>query len=97
MTDRKKVIKGLHCCSHTDGVNCIYCPYDNKDTDCTALMAMDVLALLKEQEAVKPIYNEEKYGDHLPHCGNCEKVLPNNAVYGKVNFCHYCGQAVKWE
>ena len=55
-----------------------------------------IMDALKEQEAVEPIYNEEKYGDHLPHCGNCEKVLPNNAVYGKVNFCHYCGQAVKW-
>lgn len=50
MLDREKVIKGLHCCSHTDGANCIYCPYDISDTDCTALMAMDVLDLLKEQE-----------------------------------------------
>lgn len=53
--------------------------------------------LLKEQEARKPIYNEIKYGSHFPHCGNCEKLLPNNVVYGKVNFCHYCGQAVKWK
>jgi len=45
-----KVIKGLHCCAHTDGINCIYCPYDNVDEDCTALMSMDVLDLLKEQE-----------------------------------------------
>ena len=59
--------------------------------------AKAILELLKEQEAVKPIYNEERYGDHLSHCGNCEKVLPNNAEYGKVNFCHYCGKAVKRE
>lgn len=51
MVDREKVISGLHCCSHTDGVNCIYCPYDIKDTDCTALMAMDVLDLLKEHKS----------------------------------------------
>lgn len=50
MTDREKVVKGLHCCAHTDGINCIYCPYDNMDEDCTALMSMDVLALLKGQE-----------------------------------------------
>ena len=56
---------------------------------------VELLAILKEQETIKPIYNEEKYGDHLSHCGNCEKVLPNNAVYGKVNFCPYCGRAVK--
>lgn len=55
----------------------------------------EVDMLLKAHEPVKPIYNEEKYGDHLPHCGNCEKVLPDNAVYGKVNFCHYCGKAMK--
>lgn len=54
MTDREKVINGLHCCAHTDGINCIYCPYDNADEDCTALMSMDVLELLKEQEAVEP-------------------------------------------
>ena len=51
MTDREKVIKGLHCCSHTDGVNCIYCPYDTSDSDCTALLSMDVLELLKEQKS----------------------------------------------
>lgn len=48
--DREKVIKGLHCCSHTDGANCIYCPYNISDTDCTASMSMDVLELLKEQQ-----------------------------------------------
>lgn len=51
LMDKEKVIKGLNCCSHTDGANCIYCPYDNADSDCTALMSMDVLALLIEQEA----------------------------------------------
>lgn len=55
----------------------------------------DMLTVLKKQEPIAPVYNEEKYGDHLPHCGNCEKVLPNSAVYGQINFCHYCGKAVK--
>ena len=50
MVDREKVINGLHCCSHTDGINCLHCPYDNDGEDCTALMSMDVLELLKEQE-----------------------------------------------
>lgn len=49
--EREKVIKGLHCCSHTDGTNCGHCPYDNADEDCTALMSMDVLDLLKSQQA----------------------------------------------
>ena len=50
MMDRGKVIKGLHCCANTDGMNCTYCPYGNADEDCTALMSMDVLDLLKEQK-----------------------------------------------
>ena len=50
MPDWEKVIKGLHCCSHTDGIICLHCPYDNDGEDCTALMSMDVLELLKEQE-----------------------------------------------
>lgn len=50
MTEKEKVIKGLNCCAHTDGINCIYCPYDNTSEDCTALLSMDVLALLKEQD-----------------------------------------------
>lgn len=52
MVDREKVIKGLLCCAHTDGTNCVNCPYDNMDEDCTALMSMDALALLKEQDAI---------------------------------------------
>lgn len=50
MTDREKTIKGLQCCAHTDGTNCVYCPYGIEVEDCTALMSMDVLDLLKEQE-----------------------------------------------
>lgn len=61
MNDREKVVKALHCCAHTDGANCIYCPYDIRDTDCTALMSMDILALLKEQEPMTP----EEFKDGL--------------------------------
>ena len=95
MADRDKIIKGLQ--SHI-AMNCEKnaCPYWKYYT-CAEMLLMDALELLREQAARKPIYNEQKYGDHLPHCGNCEKVLPNNAIYGKVNFCHYCGQAVKWD
>ena len=91
MADLEKVKKGLR--FHA-GMCSKDCPYREIDF-CVDDLYRDTLELLEEQEAVEPIYNEEKYGDHLPHCGNCEKVLPNNAVYGKVNFCHYCGRAVK--
>ncbi len=94
MVDREKVIKGLLHCTRTVA-GCNGCPYNDFESSCRDLKR-DALELLKEQEARKPIYNEQKYGDHLPRCGNCEKVLPNTVVYGKVNFCHYCGRAVKW-
>lgn len=60
MPDREKVIKGLNCCAHIDGINCIYCPYDNTSEDCTALMSMDVLGLLKEQEAEARLLTAEE-------------------------------------
>ena len=60
------------------------------------LKEQEPIVLLKEQEAKKPIYNPKKYGDYLPHCSVCEKVLPNSSQYGRAKFCHNCGQAVKW-
>lgn len=109
--DREKVIKGLHCCSHTDGVNCIYCPYDNTDEDCTALMSMDVLELLKEQEAVEPAMDEDTPGHWIVlencsnagvYCSECHtKIFDHYPMKKKFSyFCPHCGtrmegQAVK--
>ena len=87
MVDREKVITGLHCCSHIDGTNCIYCPYDNRDTDCAALMSMDVLELLKEQEAVA-VHDP---GAYCPKCG--WMLYPEDHPH----HCGNCGQAVKWD
>ena len=111
MTDRDKVIKGLECCRWSrqnvrpEKVMCNECPYKDRTVmnaytvwqSCTNILAGEALCTLKGQNiATDPIYDEEKYGDHLPHCGNCETVLPNNAVYGEVNFCHCCGRPVRW-
>ena len=49
--------------------------------------ADDALALLREQEPVKPI---ERSG--FWYCGNCRYVLMNHQ-----KFCIDCGQEVKWE
>lgn len=87
MPDREKVIKGLLCCAHTDGINCVYCPYDNTDEDCTALMSMDVLNLLKEQEAVKP-----KVTSSEQRCGNCNKVIEMDGWKS----CPWCGKPIAW-
>lgn len=91
-----KVVKAFMICWVNDGcsTNCPYWKNSTSINECREKLAADVYSLLKEREPVKPIYNEEKYGDHLLHCGNCEKVLPDDAVYGKVNFCHYCGKSL---
>ena len=49
MADRKKVIEGLKCCAHTDGIECPNCPYWHDD-DCVEMLMDDALAMLKEQE-----------------------------------------------
>lgn len=94
MIDREKIIRGLHCCSRTDDDNCCNCPYDAMDSDCSALMSMDVLELLKEQEAVEPVLmregRNEYYNDYV--CPECD----NELVFGQ-NFCSECGRQVKWD
>lgn len=65
----------------------------------TILVTLDVLkeilALLKEQEAVEPI---NSYGTF--RCGNCENIVGYNDGHGRGyqnNFCSKCGKAVKWK
>ena len=55
MIDREKVIKGLERCKLYNKVNCDKCPYDyngrgDGKSECTAELASDALALLKDQE-----------------------------------------------
>ena len=90
--DREKVIDELErdLVREPDEQTHIIGVFDQEAVECA-------LELLKAQEALKPVQNEEKYGDALPHCPLCEKPLPNKAIYGKSNFCYHCGQAVKWE
>ena len=93
MVDRDKVIRGLHCCAHTDGASCIDCPYDISDSDCSAMMSMDVLELLKKQEPEEPIrmhHTEHKQTDNY-RCRKC-----GNDLYFEQRFCEACGAEVKW-
>lgn len=55
--DREKVISGLQRCRLVNKVNCDKCPYDyngrgNGKSECTAELAEDILAMLKEQEGI---------------------------------------------
>ncbi len=92
MPDREKVIKGLEHCIESN--SCNGCPYDNNSSKCIFQLHDDVLALLKEQEAVVPTLIREgrnKYNNDYV-CPGCV----NELVYGQ-NYCSECGQAVKWE
>lgn len=102
MTDKEKIINGLECCLHDEdddhGRLCEKCPYDCGD--CRKDLYNDVLGLLKEQEAVKPIV--EQYALPLTptsvrfikkhYCGICKEEITGNNVY-----CHKCGRKVKWD
>ena len=93
MPDRDKVIKGLECCSHTDGTNCIYCPYDMRDTDCTALISMDVLALLKEQESIIESLKSDLYETLEVVSGRLNVVRCKDCKYAHKTYdgdCKYC-------
>jgi len=62
------------------------CPYNGCKTGCAKTLAKDVLALLKEQEAVKPSWSRGK-----PFCGACGLRIHG----GK--FCSECGKPIAWE
>ena len=101
MIDREKVIKGLERCKLYNKVNCDKCPYDyngrgDGKSECTAELATDALALLKEQEAVEP--RKKNDGNPQPWtcwwyvCGDCGQEIEFHD-----RFCRWCGRSVKWE
>ena len=98
MIDREKVIKGLTVHLSNKVPPCDECPYANfEDTrryndpnSCSLSMMADALALLKEQEPVKPKY-EDFFGNRIARCGKC------NGYIVRYKYCPGCGQAVKWD
>ena len=93
MTDIEKVIKGLE--EISDYFFSVY--HHSKDREeinkakdrCDAVE--DALALLKEQEPVRPKYIDGKR-NHFIMCGNC-----NTDLMRGMKYCSYCGRAVKWD
>jgi hypothetical protein len=93
MIDREKVIKGLERCKLYNKVNCDKCPYDyngrgDGKSECTAELASDALAMLKEQEPVAP----EKFASWWYVCGACGRKIDYHD-----RFCRWCGRYIKWE
>jgi len=96
MIDREKVIKGLECCEKDeDFFICGECPYieDKFGFDCLRKMCRDALAMLKEQEPVKPkrMNHSERasFDNYLCEC--------KTELYYKQKFCDDCGRPVKWD
>ena len=109
MADIEKVIKGLKCCQHSSKSRCDGCPYVYEGlcstNDCTADLASDAIAMLKEQEAKTGHWTISEY-EYLncSRCGNsyytgCDsteeaKMRLKKGFYFK--YCPFCGAKMEW-
>jgi hypothetical protein len=98
MADYEKVIKGLECCLGSNDCDIEPkedCPYKGMCL-CAMALGLDVLALLKEQEAVEPKKTAYQRVDHTIayryRCGTCDM-----SIFPSYKYCPFCGQAVKWD
>jgi len=96
--DMEKVIKGLEVCfdssKECNGCTYITTPY------CRTTLRNDIIALLKEQETVKPVLDEQTGRIWL--CGNCGSYVgfEDNDPHDPNEFdkyCRECGKPVLWE
>ena len=91
--DRERVIKGLNHCA---GDCAKTCPYFDTD-ECHAALASDVLALLKEQEAVESKTGHWIYlqfcANEGVYCSECHtKMFDRYPMRKKLSqFCGHCG------
>ena len=97
--EREKILNGLRCHSGCErGFDCDNCDYIGNG-DCFELLARDALNLLKEQEAVEPILEQDSMV-----CGVCgheviwQKML-GDGIWAdeELDYCPHCGKRVKWE
>ena len=96
MLSREEIIKGLECCvlrDPDDKPRCSECPYDGA---CLNRLKYDALALLKAQEPVEYVVhckNADLSNGIEFACGECGGSL----LHKKVNYCPWCGRAMRWE
>ena len=107
VSDREKVIKGLECC--TDGFMMCKrerCPYYGKapiDSTCRIELEKDALALLKEQEPIKPTVSVDTW--ICSKCGHTlesqelidDKENPQVLIHEQYEYCPCCGRKVNWD
>jgi len=103
MIDRDKVISAFSCLANGNGRECLMfpCPYGfygYLDCDRSQIM-LDAIAMLKEQEAVKPVLDEQTGRIWL--CGKCGSYVgfEDNDPHDPNEFdkyCRECGRPVLW-
>ena len=100
MTDRAKTIKALECCVANCKKDCPYWGHCHHDPEGVSLQFLeDALELLREQEPVKPIFDEQ---DVSGRCGVCGHALNHQSMVGNVlvdewfGYCPRCGRKVNW-
>ena len=96
MVDRETVINCLQQCDGRAiymGHGCEKCSYldgTERKEKCIEHLHTDILAILREQEPVKPIY---EFGG-ITRCGACNSEIDK---FDGDKYCHSCGRKVKWE
>ena len=92
MTEKEKVIHGLECCIRKmEGQRiCDECPYD-EDFNCLgcSIVLWQAIAMLREQEAVKP---QLSISGMWYECPICHRHITKDID----NYCARCGKPVKW-
>lgn len=104
MIDREKVVEALHCRAYDDDLPCSICAYyrpgEKPVAKCDYRGLMDdAIALLKEQEAVKPYIDIDE-----AKCPICKVKLTRQELLGDdvlfedfFDYCPHCGRRVKWD
>ncbi len=96
MPDREVVIKSLINCM-SDGHYCVNeCQYFKFDDDCLEFLMHDAAQLLKAQEPIAPIIEQDmnEYTSDIEEiyfCGICRYK-----VYKSEKYCANCGRKIKW-
>ena len=83
-----------------DTLGCADCPYRQGWRTCNFADTLfkDVYALLKEQEAVKPLAKEDDSYECI--CGaivGWDELDTSGIVQTRLNYCPFCGKPIDWE
>jgi hypothetical protein len=98
MAELEKVIYSIErCICHVPDA-CRDCGYDNEPCPkCFEHLLRDAHDLLKAQEPKRMIgISEFDENISVGRCPSCDQTIVNNNNH-PIQFCKYCGQAVKWD